>query len=86
MAYVDKLGRERQKKNIRITLRRVICMPVIATSNLRYIDRVMASMIHVHHYDVVGLDSAFYDDYGFVDALPAVVTKRINIRDSRVLT
>jgi len=59
-------------------------MRVMVTGNLGYIGTVMAPLLRAHGYNVVGLDSDFYEDCGFGDAPPSIATRRKDIRDVEV--
>jgi nucleoside-diphosphate-sugar epimerase len=59
-------------------------MRIMVTGNLGYIGTVMAPMLRAHGYDVVGLDSDFYEDCGYGDAPPPIATRRKDIRDVEI--
>ena len=59
-------------------------MRIMVTGNLGYIGTVMVPMLHAHGYDVVGLDSDFYEECKFGDVPLSIKTKRKDIRDVEV--
>lgn len=59
-------------------------MRVIVTGNLGYIGTVMTLMLHAQGYEVTGIDTNFYEDCGFGDAPPPIITIRKDIRDVEI--